>query len=412
MTGNDWTLARSVLVAADTAYALRPARTPSYLAAASLPVVWPAAELSLPVLTAHLAASALAVRRGALRSASGRVSVALDLASTAALVVLVRRARQAGLVLAEALVDGLGADYQLRAVSPRPGASQVTTRSAVVRTLRVHKRYVHDADIAYGPDGTFNHLDIWRDPDVRPGGDAPVLVQVPGGGYVGGNKQGQAYPLMSRMVEQGWLAVSINYRLAPKAQWPAQIIDVKRALAWVRAYIAEYGGDPRFAAVTGGSAGAHLAALAALTPGDPDFQPGFEDADTSVEAAVPLYGVYDWTPPNVWKSMQAYLLQFGIMTHTFAEAPSDYEQASPARRIGSGAPPFFVLHGADDVFAPADQARQFAQHLREAGGTVAYGELPGAQHAFDVLATPRALSPADAVGRFLSVVYGDWLRNR
>ena len=60
---------------------------------------------------------------------------------------------------------------------------------------------------------------------------------------------------------------------------------VKRALAWVKQHIAEYGGDPDFIAITGGSAGGHLSSLAALTPNYPQFQPGFEDADTRVQAA-------------------------------------------------------------------------------------------------------------------------------
>lgn len=69
---------------------------------------------------------------------------------------------------------------------------------------------------------------------------------------------------------------------------------MKQALAWVKANIAEYGGDPDAVCITGGSAGGHLTALAALTPNDPKWQPGFEDADTSVAAAVPVYGRYDW----------------------------------------------------------------------------------------------------------------------
>ena len=66
-------------------------------------------------------------------------------------------------------------------------------------------------------------------------------------------------------------------------------------MAWVKEHIAEYGGDPAFVAVSGGSAGGHLCALLALTAGDPAFQPGFEEADTSVDACVPFYGVMDMT---------------------------------------------------------------------------------------------------------------------
>ena len=99
---------------------------------------------------------------------------------------------------------------------------------------------------------------------------------------------------MSHLAELGWVCVAINYRLSPRSTWPDQIIDVKRALAWTKEHIAEYGGDPDWVAITGGSAGGHLSSLAALTPNDPQFQPGFEDADTSVRAAVPFYGLYDF----------------------------------------------------------------------------------------------------------------------
>src|SRR5690349_8356251 len=98
---------------------------------------------------------------------------------------------------------------------------------------------------------------------------------------------------MNRMAQLGWVCVSVNYRLAPKYLFPTQIVDVKRAIAWVHDNIKEYGGDSSYVVITGGSAGGHLAALAALTPGLDDFQPGFEDADTSVSACVPFYGVYD-----------------------------------------------------------------------------------------------------------------------
>ena len=86
---------------------------------------------------------------------------------------------------------------------------------------------------------------------------------------------------MPHLAAQGWVCVAINYRLAPRDPFPAHIVDVKRAIAWIREHIAEYGGDPSYLAITGGSAGGHLAALAALTPNDPAYQPGFEDADTS-----------------------------------------------------------------------------------------------------------------------------------
>ena len=87
---------------------------------------------------------------------------------------------------------------------------------------------------------------------------APVLLQVPGGAWVIGMRRPQAYPLMSHLAERGWICVSIDYRVSPRHTWPDHIVDVKRALAWVKEHIAEYGGDPDFVAITGGSAGGHL----------------------------------------------------------------------------------------------------------------------------------------------------------
>ena len=94
-----------------------------------------------------------------------------------------------------------------------------------------------------------------------------MLVQIHGGGWLWGRKEGQAEPLMGHLAERGWVCVAPNYRLSPRATWPDHIVDVKRALAWVKSNIAEYGGDPGFLVVTGGSAGGHLASLAGLTPG-------------------------------------------------------------------------------------------------------------------------------------------------
>ena len=86
-----------------------------------------------------------------------------------------------------------------------------------------------------------------------------MLLQVHGGGWTLGSKDAQGIPLMQRMAERGWVCVAINYRLAPRDAFPAQIIDVKKAIAWVKEHIEEYGGDPSYVVITGGSAGGHLA---------------------------------------------------------------------------------------------------------------------------------------------------------
>ena len=73
-----------------------------------------------------------------------------------------------------------------------------------------------------------------------------------------GSKNEQALPLMNHMALRGWICVSTDYRLSPTSTFPEAIIDCKEALAWIKENIAEYGGDPEFIVVTGGSAGGHL----------------------------------------------------------------------------------------------------------------------------------------------------------
>ena len=84
----------------------------------------------------------------------------------------------------------------------------------------------------------------------------------------------------------------------PDAAIDDQLIALKSAVAWLRTQGRMYGVDPEFIAITGGSAGGHLAALVALTPNKPRYQPGFESTDCSVQAAVPLYGIYEPAQPQ------------------------------------------------------------------------------------------------------------------
>ncbi len=162
--------------------------------------------------------------------------------------------------LTAALDAGLGTDRRTESTDlwKRPEGAGTAKSPGLVRMARIYGDYAHDTDIAYGEHGTRNHLDIWRRPDLDRGGKAPVLLQVPGGAWMVGSKRQQAYPLMSHLAELGWVCVAINYRLSPRSTWPDQIVDVKRALAWTKEHIAEYGGDPDWVAITGGSAGGHL----------------------------------------------------------------------------------------------------------------------------------------------------------
>lgn len=131
----------------------------------------------------------------------------------------------------------------------------------------------------------------------------------------------------------------------------------------------------------------------------------------TVQAAVPFCGIYDWTPLSSRPGFEDFLQRFGIMKQSYAEAPELYQQASPVWRVGPHPPPMFVLHGSFDAFAPVQQARELVARLgRQTRSPLVYAELPGAQHAFDIFGSPRATAAAEAVERFLGVIYGQWLR--
>ncbi len=320
-----------------------------------------------------------------------------------------RLGRQANVPLTAALDAELGTDRRTESGElwmQRAGAG--TAKSpGVIRMMRIYRDYAHHTDISYGEYGSRNHLDIWRRPDLDRGGRAPVLLQVPGGAWMVGSKRQQAYPLMSHLAELGWVCVAINYRLSPRSTWPDHIVDVKQALAWTKEHIAEYGGDPDWVAITGGSAGGHLSALAALTANDPQFQPGFEDADTSVRAAVPFYGLYDFTRnDDAIHPLMAPTLARYVFKMRRAEIAEAFRTASPITHVSADAPPFFVLHGRNDSLIPVEQARAFTVRLRQVSRQpVVYAELPFAQHAFEIFGSARASHAALAVEQFLAEIY-------
>jgi acetyl esterase/lipase len=397
---------RSVLYAALTANAIRPLpgfRTgiPAFFAG------WMTNELAphwLAVTTADAATHLTGKRRD-------RVGLLVTLLSILGLGWLVGQSRKDQQKAEEALEEGLGADYaeQLDAL-PTPQELATPWRS-LVNPFRMRNDAVSvERDIAYGPAGKRNYLDVYT---PRAGAEgAPVLIQVHGGAWILGTKDEQGIPLMQRMAAQGWVVVALNYRLAPRDPWPAQVEDVKRAIAWVREHISSYGGDPAYVAITGGSAGGHLAALAALTPDEKQWQPGFEDADTTVQAAVPVYGVYDAagsTGTRAALKMRDLFLAPRVMRSSWSRDPELFEDASPILRITPEAPDFFVIHGARDSLVPVDQARQFVARLRAVSDqTVVYAELPSAQHAFDVFPSIRSEHLIRAIDRYLHWHWNGW----
>ncbi len=363
---------------------------------------WISTEAPLPLMGIQAAAAAGFASRGALGRPSGKFGLGLTAASWVGLAATQRASMRAEAVLEEALRTALGPEYRsVLTLEDRPLGLAERLIPGVGKRSNLFA-----SDIAYHDGGKRNTLDIWRSPDLPADGRAPVLVQVHGGAWIVGAKEEQGRPLMSWLADHGWVSVAINYRLSPAASWPDHIIDVKRALAWVKAHIAEFGGDPDFVAITGGSAGGHLSSLAALSPNEPVFQPGFENADTSVEAAVPFYGVYDFT--NRDGTGREDIVEF-LQDRVFKTIRDDdfdtWERASSMSWVRADSPPFFIIHGTNDSLVPVEQGRAFATMMAETSDQpVAYAELPGAQHAFDIFSSVRTAYTIRAVHRFLESV--------
>jgi acetyl esterase/lipase len=264
-------------------------------------------------------------------------------------------------------------------------------------------------DLAYGEHGVRNLLDVYVRRD-RPQG-APVFVYLHGGAWVTGKKDRQGLPIVYRLAHDGWLCVAPNYRLGPSATFPDQLVDVKRVLAWVQEHAREHGGDPTTVFLCGGSAGGHLTALAALTPNDPSLQPGFEDVDTSVVGAIPLYGDYDWLDTHHERERRGLDRTKFLVDRVLKVTPVDdrslWELGSPLYHVRPEAPPFFVVHGSNDTLLLVEDTRHFVDRLSAAStAPVAYAELPGGQHAFDGFQSVRCGHVINGIERFTS-----WVRS-
>jgi len=409
-------LVASIVGAWFTFNAHRPMPRRRHRAVLSFFAGWLTAELAIHHVVWQAVMTAVFVRAGALRAWPGVVGLGIMLGSWVGLARCYGAAWGAERIVEEALGEGLGDEYRER-ILPEVSAKfapAIDWGQLVIPFRRSHPEVERVRNITYASvAGRDLKLDVYR-PRSRPSG-CPTLLQIHGGAWIFGSKNEQGIPLMLHLAARGWVCVSANYRLSPRATFPDHLVDLKRALRWIREHGSEYGANPDFVIVTGGSAGGHLAALVALTPNAPEYQPGFEHVDTSVRGCVAFYGVYDFTDRHqVWPHDGLFrLLERRVMKAPRAEAVEAYEKASPISRIDRDAPPFFVIHGQIDTMVPVEEARHFCRVFRErAEAPLVYAEVPGAQHAFEIFPSVRTSFVIHGVERFLAVLYSGYLLER
>ncbi|MGB5167668.1 MAG: alpha/beta hydrolase [Acidimicrobiia bacterium] len=360
---------------------------------------WSWLVIGLPVqhVVIQMVIGGLLIWWGALDEVIGLVGLFLLIASwIGSLVLLLKTRRSRAVVDAALAADGV----------PRSGKPVPMWRIVVAAPFK-GRDVEKISNIPYRTvAGRVLKLDVYRRP-----GDAtnrPALLYIHGGGWTVGDKREQGLPLLHSMARNGWVCFSANYRLSPGATFPDHLVDVKASLVWIREHGADYGADTSFVAVAGGSAGGHLAALVGLSENDARYQPGFESDDTSVQAVVPIYGVYDTTNRLGVQSDQyvPMLMEPLVMKAFLEDEPEKFHDASPLDRIHGDVPPFLVVQGDRDTLAPVEEAREFVEQLEGISKSrVLYMEFPGAQHIFDLFYSNQSAQMVEGVLAFLDDEY-------
>ena len=257
-----------------------------------------------------------------------------------------------------------------------------------------------ERDLVYATvDGHDLTLDLYR---PAGSGAHPGIVFVHGGGWMSGDKAAFAdYALF--FAEQGYVGISVNYRLAPEHPFPAAVEDTKAAVRWLRANAAKYGVDPNRIGAMGGSAGGHLVAMLGVTDGSEGLEGTGGNPGTSsrVQAVVDYFGPSDLS--LVGNEPDPAIVNF--IGGTCAEKPELCQEASPVTYVSPDDPPFLIVHGTADDRVPFQQSVVLRDALRRAGVEVTLLGLAGANHGWPIDSSygQRALDAAlDFLDRHLA----------
>jgi len=267
--------------------------------------------------------------------------------------------------------------------------------------------------------------DVWRPADGDVSGLAFIYLH--GSGWYLFDKDFGTRPFFRHLVAQGHTVMDVAYRLCPEVNIYGMIEDVQRAIVWMKTEASHYGVDPEKIVLGGGSAGGHLALLAAYTPGHPELTPNdLKSVDLSVHGVITYYGptdllaMYQHTNQHIFldqppvpidpdsnKSIHdAGRLDVFLGGHP-QDVPDMYQLASPPTHIHPDCPPTLLFHGNHDVLVPADATSALHIKLVHTGVPAITVLFPWTEHGFDLIfpqLNPAAQSALYDVDRFLALL--------
>jgi acetyl esterase/lipase len=249
------------------------------------------------------------------------------------------------------------------------------------KTPAVPDNVTFETGIEYtNPDGQHLKLDLAR--PKTGDGPFPAVICIHGGGFRAGSRE--SYDgLCIKLAQNGYVAMTVSYRLAPKYQFPAAIHDTKAAVRWARANAAKYKIDPTRIGVTGGSAGGHLAQFLGVTGEVKELEGDGGNADQSskVSCVVNVYGPSDFTK-SYGKSVDAAEVLPLFLGGNLETARKQHLRASPLYWVTPNAAPSLCIHGTEDKYVAHEQAVWLIDKLKAAGVEAELLTLEGAGHGF------------------------------
>ena len=214
-------------------------------------------------------------------------------------------------------------------------------------------------------------------------GKLPTVIWVHGGGWSDENLTRKYLPSreLAQLAKKGYVTASIDYRLAQEAPFPAQIVDCKAAVRYLRANAETYHVDPDHIAAWGESAGGHLVELMAYSNDDEFMDENNAGFSSRLQAVVPWYAPADMRK-DLTEESEGELYRMLFRAETLEESRKLSELASPILYADRKNPPTLLMHGDVDRLVSHEESVRMEKALREAGNEVTLLTVPGQGHGF------------------------------